>query len=268
MKAILTFSLAILSLVVMAQGNVQPMVAAERNFAAASLEKGTRDAFLEFMDTSAIMFQKGEFGKSYANWQAREKGQGVLDWQPVVAEVSASGTWGFTTGPWTFRNNAHEDTLSGRGHFFTIWHKVADGSWKFIFDCGIDGGKETLNTLYPFLVDKRAGGDPQALTQADQDFSGKLAKNARQAHVSYMSVTSVVCREGGFYAITPGQQARWLKALPATIEARSVGQIISPAKDLALVYGTITIAGKPQAFVRLWRNEPGGWRLAAELLPL
>lgn len=250
-----------------AQSSLQPMIAAENAFAATSVQQNTRDAFLAYMDTSAIMFQKNAFTKAYPEWQAREKRPGLLDWKPVVAEIAASGDWGFTTGPWTFRAGA-TDTVSARGHFFTIWHRQPDGQWKFLFDCGSDGGTEPLAVLYPFQAEKRRG-DESTLLLVDSAYNALLGTNSHAAHQSFLSVTSLLCRNGQPYALTPGQQAKWIKALPATIEGRVAGRLVAPSGDLALVYGTTSKGGSgTEPFVRLWRYEPGGWRLAVELLRL
>ncbi|GAB4091355.1 Cif family virulence factor [Flaviaesturariibacter terrae] len=246
---------------------LQAMVGTERAFAAKSMSENTRSAFLAFMDTTAIMFRKDSFVNGYHMWLAREARPGKLDWKPVVAELAGSGDWGFTTGPWTFRPT-EKDSATGRGHFFTIWHKGPDGQWRFLFDCGTEGGREPLDLLYPFTAGKTPG-DEASLLQTDSLFTEALRSNARAAHVAHLSVTSMLCRNEGTYALTPGQQAKWLKALPATIAGSRAGYLLAPSRDLALVYGSmVTPKEGPQAFVRLWRHEPGGWRLAAEMLPL
>ncbi|RYY90778.1 MAG: hypothetical protein EOO15_01160 [Chitinophagaceae bacterium] len=246
---------------------LQDMVGAENRFAGQSATSNTRDAFFAFMDTSAIMFSKGAFGKSYSEWQAKEKRPGILHWKPLVAEMSAAGTWGFSTGPWTFRAS-EKDSVSARGHFFTIWQQTPEKQWKFIFDCGTDGGEEPLQVLYPFQAAKLRGTEA-ALVIVDSAFNELLRSNARAAHNSFTSATSVLCRNGQPYALTPGQQQKWIKGLPARIDALPAGRLFSPSGDMALVYGTTRgEKGEPEPFVRLWRHEPGGWKLAVELLRL
>ncbi|RYY38908.1 MAG: hypothetical protein EOO08_12560 [Chitinophagaceae bacterium] len=246
---------------------LQSMVASERAFAAKSVAENTRDAFVAFMDTSAVMFRKDSYHKSYAEWQAKAAGPGVLNWKPLVAELASSGDWGLTTGPWTFRLTS-KDSISARGHFFTIWHRLPGGDWKFLFDAGTHGGDETLQVLYPFAPDKERG-DEASLVLADSAFAELLKRDAKVAHRGALSATSVLCRSGQAYALTPGQQAKWIKALPAMVETQSSGRLLAPSGDLALVYGTAKDEkGEPAPFVRLWRHERGGWRLAVELLPL
>ena len=121
------------------QEGLDEMIAAEKAFAAYSVANNTKDAFLKFMDTSAVMFENGEPFKSYARWMKKEKRPGVLNWRPRFAEIAASGDFGYTCGPWTFQPGAN-DTVIANGYFFTVWKKNSDGLWKFILDVGTDTG--------------------------------------------------------------------------------------------------------------------------------
>ena len=59
------------------QTGLDAMIAAERSFAAYAVANNTKDAFLKFMDTSAVMFEKGEPIKAYERWLKREKHPGI-----------------------------------------------------------------------------------------------------------------------------------------------------------------------------------------------
>ncbi len=41
---------------------------------------------------------------------------------------------------------------------------------------------------------------------------------------------------------------------------------ISPGKDMAAAYGTFDIAGKTGSYVRIWRHEKTGWKIALEVI--
>jgi ketosteroid isomerase-like protein len=249
-----------------AQQPSRSIVDAEKSFAAWSVKNGTRAAFLAFIDSNAILFNKDSFTNGRTLWEARENRPGILDWKPVVSEMSNGGDWGFTTGPWTFTKK-EGDTVAARGHFFTIWKKEPGGEWKFIFDCGAEGGTEPLSELYTFQSPKRPG-TMAALMMAEREFAARMLTSPVAAHQQFLSVTSVLVRNGQPVAITPGQQSKWFRGLPAAIEGAPAGHLLSPAGDMALVYGTIRSSGRQEPYLRLWRNEPGGWRLAAELLRL
>src|SRR6476660_8771620 len=92
-----------------AQTGVESLVQAERNFAAFSVEQGMKDAFLHFMDSNAVVFDKGNPVNALKFWTLREKRPGILNWHPIVAEISASGDFGYTSGPWTFQPGTLKD---------------------------------------------------------------------------------------------------------------------------------------------------------------
>ncbi|HYO22326.1 MAG TPA: hypothetical protein VER36_07955, partial [Flavisolibacter sp.] len=83
----------------------------------------TKDAFLKFMDTSAVMFENGEPIKAYERWLKRERRPGILVWFPRYAEIATSGDFGFTCGPWTFQPQMVNDSVVAGGYFFTVRKK-------------------------------------------------------------------------------------------------------------------------------------------------
>ncbi|RYZ20457.1 MAG: hypothetical protein EOO16_16590 [Chitinophagaceae bacterium] len=218
------------------------------------------------MDTSAIMFDKGVPVNGYQLWLAREKRPGVLNWKPVVSELAGSGDWGFNTGPWTFQPKTAKDSVVARGHFITVWHKGADGAWKFLFDCGTDSSNESLNVLYTFNTPKTAG-SLETLMQAERLLDGRLLLGDTTVRSRFRSPSSVLLREGRSLALMPRDHDAFLAALPARIAFSPAGHLMAPSSDLALIYGTVAgAAGSPEPYVRIWRHEAGGWKIAAELL--
>src|SRR5215203_7394850 len=118
--------LTLIPCIAFAQKGLDEMIAAEKSFAAYSVANNTKDAFLKFMDTSAVMFENGEPFKSYERWMKKEKRAGILHWRPRFAEIAASGDFGYTCGPWTFQSTAN-DTIVANGYFFTVWKKNEEG---------------------------------------------------------------------------------------------------------------------------------------------
>src|SRR5204862_4374192 len=113
--------------------NRRALVEMEHAFAKAAAEKGTRDAFLEFLADDGIIFQPGPVnGKQF--WQARAQRKGLLSWEPIFADVSSADDLGYTTGPYEFRPNSADDKPIAFGQYFTIWKKQMDGSWKVALD--------------------------------------------------------------------------------------------------------------------------------------
>jgi len=250
-----------------AQPATEDMVGAERGFAARSMAQGMRAAFLHYSDTGSVMFENGQPVNGYQLWLGREKRPGFLNWKPVLSELATSGDWGFTAGPWTFQNRSAKDTVAARGHFFTVWKKDASGNWRFLFDYGIETVKEPQTALFSFQPPRRPG--PQTtLIDTERAFSAKFRESPENAHQQYLSVSSALVRKGHPIAFLPGQQQRWLRGLPTGIDSKYLGHLLSPSRDLAVTYGNLFVNGKPEIWVRVWRHEPSGWRLAFEMLPL
>ena len=62
----------------------------------------------------------------------------TLTWEPLQADVGASGDLGYTIGHWEahFRNEKGAP-VSSTGRYLTIWKQQADRSWKVVQDIGV-----------------------------------------------------------------------------------------------------------------------------------
>lgn len=237
------------------------MVAAERAFAADASARGTRAAFLAALADDGLVFAPGP-GSGQRTWEARPDNKNRLEWAPELAEISASGDLGYTSGPWRFTADGAEKP-SGFGHFFTIWRKGADGKWKVLIDHGISHKAEVA---FPEKVLRRGGlglGEPPGwpvgvaeLRSADLAPAGAL--NTRMVSADFLRL-----REGAL----PDSRAEG-PALPSKALRVDTGQVVSAAGDLAASWGGGV--GSP-AWLRVWRrptasDAPGqGWVLAVDL---
>lgn len=62
----------------------------------------------------------------------------TLTWEPVLADVGASGDLGYTVGHWVARfRNDKGAPMTGTGRYLTIWKQQADHSWKVVQDIGV-----------------------------------------------------------------------------------------------------------------------------------
>ena len=238
----------------------EDMVAAERAFAADASARNTRAAFLAALADDGLVFAPGP-SNGQRVWQARAENKNRLEWTPELAEISASGDLGYTSGPWRFTADGAEKP-AGFGHFFTIWRKGADGKWKVLVDHGISH-KEVA---FPEKVQRRGGlglGEPPGwpvgvaeLRNADLAPAGAL--NTRMVSADFLRL-----REGA----EPDSRAEG-QALPSEALRVDTGQVVSSAGDLAASWGGGV--GSP-AWLRVWRrpsasDAPGqGWVLAVDL---
>jgi len=245
-----------------AQRPVDEMIAAEKNFAAYSVDSGTRAAFLKFMDSSAIMFEKGEPVAALPLWTERKERGGVLNWKPTVGAIATSGDYGFTSGPWTFQASP-ADTVSARGHFFTIWHRNTRGEWKFLFDLGVNAlvAEEDPNFKIGF-AQTYVKGDLASMIKADSVFSGLVYTLPADAAKRFASHDFTLKRPGLLPA--KGSQA----ILPSGIRYQRMGEGISPDGLLGYVYGKAHNGEKTDSYARVWIRQGGAWRLVFQLLRL
>ncbi|MGH8371036.1 MAG: YybH family protein, partial [Gammaproteobacteria bacterium] len=116
----------------------QTLVQAEYAFAQAVQQHGLRDGFLMYLDDHAITFapQPMDAKTFYAS---RTAGPSTLSWYPVMARLAASSDFGFTTGPWqvSFTTRDGKPAIV-HGDYVTIWHRNADGTWRWLLDAGVE----------------------------------------------------------------------------------------------------------------------------------
>lgn len=269
-KSVLFKSVAML-IVLLAQpavaGDFDDMVAAEKAFAADAAARSTRDAFIAAFAEDGIVFAPGPVNAK-RTWEARPVNANRLEWAPEVAEISASGDLGYTSGPWRLtpaRDPADAEATEQKpvafGHYFSIWRKQADGTWKALVEHGIDHPASP----WPETVLRRGGiglgtrpNWPVGLAElrsADLIPAGLLT--TRMVSADFLRLRSGMLPDGKAEGA----------ALPSASGRLDTGLVISAAGDLAATWGGGI--GAP-AWIRVWRrpsasDAPGhGWVLAAD----
>jgi ketosteroid isomerase-like protein len=258
-----------------AQKPIEGLIDAEKNFAAYAVANGTKDAFLKFLDSSAVIFENGKAVNGIQAWMKRDRRPGILNWRPQFAEISASNDFGFTTGPWTFQQTA-SDTIAARGQYSTVWHKDKNGQWKVLVDLGVAGTPPNPDTLItPITKEKKGGGSLKSLLNAEQKFIDANKDSARGGYLKTIN--------GKLFLDAPSPMIIWSRnrilpqiagwgnsnekdIFPENVQYSILGSGISTAGDLGYVYGTTIINGKTDNYLRIWRKENNGWRIALEVL--
>jgi hypothetical protein len=108
------------------------LLAVERRFAEAAARVGVRDAFLQFVDDSAVAFTP-EPANAKQVWQARRPTNIRLSWTANFSFLSQSRDLGVNTGPYTVADST--GTVVGAGTFMTVWRRGPNG-WRFVVDQG------------------------------------------------------------------------------------------------------------------------------------
>lgn len=247
----------------------EPVVHAERAFAAEVSARGFKQGFLAFAAEDAVLFQPGVVN-ARASLGALPDGppeDPPLAWWPEWAGIAASGDFGFTTGP-----------ASIPVRYFTVWRKQADGSWKWIYDGGpglrelMPGGASVTPAYLPAST-ARSGSAEKALAEV-RPLETRLAlasqADARRAPAAFLAPEALVASSGHAGAAGEQYQALALAARPASLRLRPLKAEASSAGDMAFTYGDArwTRDGEPRwgHYVRIWQKRAEGWRLVVDML--
>ena len=255
-----------------------PIVAAERAFAADFPALGLAGSFTKWSVPEAIIIAEGQARTVEALFQGaprmRQPGEPLIEWWPVFAGVAMSGEMGFTTGPAARDQEPY-------GHYFTIWRRQADGSWKWVYDGGTNAspagqpGPDAEPRLLPTAMVGSA--TPEAafaeVRAAEAALAEVAAGDQKAAHLSALA------EDGRLYvsSLPPADGraafAAALDAWPARFEfGATEGGGSSDAGDMVWTYGpaawTRDGASRHGHYMRLWQKREEGWRIVmAELLP-
>lgn len=252
-----------------AQKGIDGLIQAEKNFAAYSVSSGTKEAFLKFLDSAGVVFDSGKPVNGIETWNKREKRLGVLNWLPQYAEISKSGDFGYTTGPWTFQNSLN-DSIIARGRYTTVWHINKNSEWKFLVDLGVNNTPVNLETDVKKINAQKLTIDyiehVSQLAIAENKFQELFTENKSNAYKTFLSAESILYRNGYLPAANLTDQKLIIDSTPSSIQYKMYGLGSSFGEDIGYTYGTTTINGKTDNYLRIWRREKGGWKIALEVL--
>lgn len=266
------------------------MVAAERAFAKASEEKGTRESFMMFIADDGILFRPtAVLGKKWMQEHPLPPSdkRPLLAWQPVFADMAAAGDMGYTFGPWEFKQDIKDEKAVAFGHFATIWKKQADGTWKFAIDLGIGHPQSAIPKTpwepAPVAKSRTKPGEVavtssrDSLTNLDREFSAASAKQgAVAAFTSYAAEEVRLFRNDHFPFVGKTAIAEALGASKGMLTWQPAFADASRSGDLGYTYGSYEVKsdGVPTAkgnYMRFWKKQNGEWKVVldvADPLPL
>jgi len=264
-------------------GSDDPAAAAlaqtERAFAQLCVEKGVRASFLTYFADDAIGFEPGPV-KAKETMLARPapatKPPYTLDWWPEVVVVAASGDFGWSTGPShrTPDAGAEKAPPPNDGHYFSIWKKRADGTWKVALDIGIDC---PLGSIAPRaaarLTRLPATARPSQVLSSRSELQSGITRAVAEGRSN--TVLGRFTTDARFYAdgqplVSGDARARAaLEKLPAPFHYEPFGVEVAATDDLAVTYGRLDFtdgAGKKASrwIVNVWQRDAasGIWQVA------
>jgi len=138
-----TFNCTQKSNIISIEDNINQLLQTDKDFSSYSVENGTGPAFIAFADSAVIMISDGGrtvVGRdSLISYMGTDNppGSPVLKWEPLKAEVAASGDLGYTFGRYeSIALDSLENEVIKYGTYVSVWKKQDDGSWKFVIDAG------------------------------------------------------------------------------------------------------------------------------------
>ena len=112
----------------------------EKEFQQLLVSEGVATAFYRFAADSAVIKRENDsliIGKeAIKNYYSNPFYKNAIAvWSPDFISVSDDGTMAYTYGKyeWTFTDSAGL-TSNYKGVFHTVWKKMKDGSWKYVWD--------------------------------------------------------------------------------------------------------------------------------------
>jgi|GEM_PF-97396 len=257
------------------------LLEAERSFAKMSLEKGIRESFLTFFADEAIVFRPHAVsGKKW--YQERPASLGVLSWEPAFADVASSGDFGYTTGPWEYKQAKTDSQPIAFGHFVSVWKKQTNGDWRVVFDDGIEHSRpehrltrvETSHKQVKAESEDAPTSDVtterQNLLMADQEFSNRSAVNGFVPAFGYYAADDVRLYRSDLFPIVGKESAQEaLSEKPCLLTWQPIAGDVSISGDLGYTYGTADCqsdeATRRSSYMRIWRKEVEGWRVVLDI---
>lgn len=266
------------------------LIDAERAFSRTSGTKGIREAFLTWLAPDATVFRPGPVEGRPVYEKMSPDNPAILTWEPEIAEVAASGELGYTSGPYEVRPNRGAEP-TGFGHYVSIWKKQADGTWKVLFDIGVQHDRPGPlpapgSVATPATA---AGGEllsPEALRHEEHGFGQRAgALDAQAAMKGLRKALSDVCTDD-IRVYRPGRYPSVGKRSLKNIIPANAGRIaerpdqhqestyhcgVAWSGDLAYSYGTSQLwknqtIVETTAYLRIWRKDTSGiWKLCLDI---
>ena len=260
------------------------LVETEKEFSGVSASKGTREAFLAYLDEEAIIFRPGPVaGRKWMEDHSAKPG--ILTWEPIFADIAKSDDLGYTTGPWEFRKLSLSEEPAAYGHYITLWRKPRFGSWKVVLDVGIQHpAYPSKDVTLTWPTEQFSGGktlrktdvsaEEASLLKVDEGFSKQIAKKG-----IYRSYSELLADDPRFYRmdIFPiiGKSAvvNFLKEEKGAWQFLPEKASVSGGCDLGYTYGSYKLmktpggAEEPGYYVRIWqKGKKGQWKIVLDVL--
>ncbi|MDZ7900248.1 MAG: hypothetical protein U5N85_19770 [Arcicella sp.] len=254
---------------------LKKMVETEKAFAQTSLDKGTKDTFLEFLSNDAIVFDKGTAINGLEYWQKLDF-KNLMIWQPTFAEITVSEELGYTLENFQVRSLAIDNRPISYGTSFSLWKKQTDGNWKIAVNFKVNHPE--INPVTPLIKESFATFKPNELKNTavlaermvfmNDFFYWKNAKTSLNPFEPHLSQDIKLYRNNVLPILGREAAKNYLKKThDKAIVYTGLKAIPSQAGDIVCVYGVISGKGKMGEYVRIWKQESKDvWKIVVEMV--
>lgn len=252
----------------------QEIAEAERAFARMGREKGSREAFLQWLGAEGLTFEPGPT-KVSVEYPKRPDSKNVLLWGPDEVGASADGTLGFSSGPYLSRpTDAKPDEPGKHGRFLSLWKRQSDGQWRVALDFGAPGGRraeipsaasEVTVRFAGFATPRPVESRREAVSTQAGFFKALEAGDVRavrgQLHEQFRVAWNGT---DGFVAGARLVDADWAALAPKGSRFETGAEISAESGDLACSHGRILQGDRVLGhWLAIWVRDPASdqWQL-------
>lgn len=244
------------------------LVEAERAFARMAVEQDVRSAFVANLADDGILFRPGPVRAR--DWFASQPLPAdpkavLLEWEPAVSGIAASGEFGYTSGP-------VRASLRAGGKppayfvYFSVWKREAAGRWRVAIDAGTSVPEMVaVGDLAPGPASGRVRGASDGRSLETLSGLERSRPLDGASYASHVAEDALLLRDG--MAPVKGEAAkREMRADLAVRSLEPIGGDIARSGDMAYSYGRWRDGEANGHYVHLWiRGARGDWRIAVAL---
>jgi ketosteroid isomerase-like protein len=261
--------------------DLRSLIDAEKAFSKMSVDKNLREAFIYFFAPNSVSIVDGKEANGLEEAKKMKADSSLVVWEPVVADISSSKDFGYTTGPVKFYRS-HSDTVpAGSIYYSTVWEKQPSGEWKVIFDLGSAKGEAAMPAFeyskkpLPVsgqLLNKEVRANE--LLKSDKEYTAAL--NAKNITVvpSFFSDEGRVHRPRIFPVKGKAAIETFSDPKDRKYTYNHLNYRIARSGDMAFTFGTVDVIINPGPdqktaqgrYFRVWKRESEGWKIVLDVL--
>ncbi|MFN2413419.1 MAG: DUF4440 domain-containing protein [Pyrinomonadaceae bacterium] len=245
----------------------------ERAFQAFAARRGIRQAFIEFLSPTGVMFLPDAVN-GRETWRARPESPAALTWNPVWIDASANGVLAYSIGNSEYRAKGKDDPTVFYGHYISVWTRQPNGEYRAALDTGINHEKPSI-TPTDWKSPPRSANRVERAPISAGDFAVNFyiaaeRRNMSAAYAPFVAEDAIFLREGRQPIVGRKAVIDFLKNTKSRVVFAKRKAFIE-APDLAYVNSTYRLtehSGKETErgnYVQVWKLIEGKWKIAADV---